>query len=285
VPQVAFRPPPGLGLEQAQPSPFASGSGGGSGGDSSSASASAGGALAIEWPAIATTVMLRNIPNRYTPEECLHDIIEGGFDRAFDFFYLPTDFATKKNKGYAFVNLIMPAVAARFRQTFDGQRLTRYVTKKVLEVTPAVTQGFQANAFKYLKHQSARVQNPWFKPMIFLTGDDGVVQQLALPLAEENLPAPMQQMLQASKGKRETVPNPEEATTTPSSAAENDADAAAAMQAAVRKFLATCGASASAATSASVTTTTKTTEGGAPGVDGSHPRPRTRGGRRVGRAR
>jgi len=150
-----------------------------------------------EWPPMTTSVMLRNIPNRYTPEELLHDMVQRGFEGAFDFFYLPTDFATKKNKGYGFINLRTPSLALRFRHVFDGQKLTRYVTQKVLEVSPAVTQGLAANACKYLKYQAGRVQNPWFKPMIFVPPEDGpevgarAAPWQCLPLTEENLPGPL----------------------------------------------------------------------------------------------
>ena len=44
-----------------------------------------------------TTVMLRNIPNRYTCEELLCEVMTAGFDHMFDFFYLPMDFKTKRN--------------------------------------------------------------------------------------------------------------------------------------------------------------------------------------------
>lgn len=154
---------------------------------------SVGAEFSQDWPKNTTSVMLRNIPNRYTPEELLHDIVQRGFEGSFDFFYLPTDFCTKKNKGYAFVNLRSPSSAIQFRDAFHGCRLTRYITQKVLELSPAVTQGFDANVSKYLKHQAGRVLNPWFKPMIFVPPEEGAEAGLGLarwrclPLSEENL--------------------------------------------------------------------------------------------------
>jgi len=88
-------------------------------------------------------------------------------------------------------------LAVKFRDALNRQKLTRYTTQKVLELSPAVTQGFDANVVKYLKHQAGRVQNPWFKPMIFVPsvadeadGDDtnGGMKWQCLPLCEENLP-------------------------------------------------------------------------------------------------
>ena len=39
-----------------------------------------------------TTIMLRNIPNKYTQEMILHEIDESGLYRRYDFFYLPIDY-------------------------------------------------------------------------------------------------------------------------------------------------------------------------------------------------
>ena len=78
-------------------------------------------------------------------------------------------------------------MALRFRTLFRGYSLTKYATQKVLDMCPAETQGFDANVLKYLRHQSSRVQNPWFKPMIFVAGAPGSDQQ-CLPLTKENIP-------------------------------------------------------------------------------------------------
>jgi len=125
------------------------------------------------WPSKATTVMLRNIPNRYTAEEILAEMLSVGFDAPkFDFLYLPIDFMTKRNRGYCFINFRKAADAFRFVQAFHGQRLTRYATRKILEVSPAVTQGFEKNVAQYASKHADRIQNPWFRPMIFRAGDD-----------------------------------------------------------------------------------------------------------------
>jgi len=119
------------------------------------------------WPPDATTVMLRNLPNRYTAEELIAEMLAAGFEGAFDFFYLPIDFSTKRNKGYCFINFHSQPVAGCFVQRFHQQRLTRYTTRKILEVSPALTQGLEANVAQYARKDAQRVQNPWFRPMIF----------------------------------------------------------------------------------------------------------------------
>lgn len=123
------------------------------------------------WPERATTVMLRNIPNRYTAEELLAEMLAQGFEGGFDFFYLPIDFKTKRNRGYGFINFHTAALAKQFVTAFHGQRLTRYSTQKILEISPALTQGFDANVTQFVKKDPQRIQNPWFRPMIFSRAD------------------------------------------------------------------------------------------------------------------
>jgi len=89
------------------------------------------------------------------------DMNSAGFSNQYDFLYLPIDFKTKRNLGYGFVNFTSVEAAHRFFRTFDNTRLERYVTRKVLKVSPAVTQGLEDNVAK-LQKQKRRVHNPWF---------------------------------------------------------------------------------------------------------------------------
>eukprot|EP00931_Biecheleriopsis_adriatica_P081292 TRINITY_DN5460_c0_g1_i3.p1 TRINITY_DN5460_c0_g1~~TRINITY_DN5460_c0_g1_i3.p1 ORF type:complete len:327 (-),score=59.82 TRINITY_DN5460_c0_g1_i3:193-1173(-) len=139
------------------------------------------------WPADATTVMLRNIPNRYSSGQVLEELVDRGLEGAFDFFYLPYDFKKKHNRGYAFINLLSVSLANSFRVLFHGQKFTKYTTQKVLEISVATTQGFDANAQKFLKRKSGRTSNPWFRPMIFTPGASTGDSRRCLPLSAENL--------------------------------------------------------------------------------------------------
>lgn len=123
-------------------------------------------ASASQWPNDATTAMIRNIPNRYTAEEVLAELLSTGFRGTFDFFYLPMDFVTKKNRGYGFVNFHFSETAACFVRTFHGRRLPLYATEKSLEVVPALQQGYEANVVQHARRET-RVLNPWFRPMVF----------------------------------------------------------------------------------------------------------------------
>merc|ERR1719183_2274407 len=67
-----------------------------------------------------TTVMLRNLPNRYTRAMLLELLDEEGFAGRYNFVYLPIDFKTHCGLGYAFVDLHEPEVAEQLRQHFEG---------------------------------------------------------------------------------------------------------------------------------------------------------------------
>ena len=52
-----------------------------------------------------TTLMIRNIPNKYTQKILMQTIDGQGFYGKYDFFYLPIDFKNRCNVGYAFINM------------------------------------------------------------------------------------------------------------------------------------------------------------------------------------
>jgi len=95
-----------------------------------------------------TTVMLRHIPNRYT-RDMLVQRLNKTFTGQFDFVYLPIDFNSKRNVGYAFINFRTPAACQRFVQEFNGVKtrlcLPGFSSQKVCEVSYARVQGRDAN--------------------------------------------------------------------------------------------------------------------------------------------
>ena len=96
-----------------------------------------------------TTVMLRNIPNKYTRAALLVALSEHGFDPATcNNLYLPMDMESGCNLGYAFLNFITHGHALEFKGRFDGCRLPSSGSRKICSVVWANKQGlFQfANA-------------------------------------------------------------------------------------------------------------------------------------------
>ncbi|KAF4662246.1 hypothetical protein FOL47_006344 [Perkinsus chesapeaki] len=93
-----------------------------------------------------TSVMWRNIPNRYTYEMLVQVMNQHGFeygnDRQYHSVYLPWDDYNKCNRGYAFINLTSRTVADRFMSVFNGYQWPRNTTRssKTSCVTWATTQ-------------------------------------------------------------------------------------------------------------------------------------------------
>ncbi|RLN46141.1 hypothetical protein BBJ29_001922 [Phytophthora kernoviae] len=76
-----------------------------------------------------TTLMIRNIPNKYTQQMLLAEINRNHRGN-YDFFYLPIDFKNKCNMGYAFINFIEAAHIEAFHREFDGQKWTNFNSEK-----------------------------------------------------------------------------------------------------------------------------------------------------------
>lgn len=90
-----------------------------------------------------TTVMLRNIPNKYTRSGLLSALVERGFDPNVDCnnLYLPMDAGSGCNLGYAFLNFTSHEKAMSFMEQFDGCRLPSAGSRKVCSVVWANKQG------------------------------------------------------------------------------------------------------------------------------------------------
>merc|ERR1719491_2947159 len=101
-----------------------------------------------------TTMMLRNIPNRYTQQELIDELGVLGFADSFDFLYAPTDFGTMGNVGYAFINFISSEWAERCQRELEGLVFAKHqkkLAKKTAVVSVAHLQGLEANVQHYKK--------------------------------------------------------------------------------------------------------------------------------------
>jgi hypothetical protein len=101
---------------------------------------------------LVTTLMIRNIPNRYSQRELINELKSLGFGGTFDFLYIPLDLGTMSNVGYAFVNFVDHLWAEKCMEAFQNYRFRRHrQAGKVAAVSVAHIQGLDGNLRHYEK--------------------------------------------------------------------------------------------------------------------------------------
>jgi hypothetical protein len=87
-----------------------------------------------------TTIMIKNIPNKFTGEFLLN-IINHNFKGTFNLFILPTDTNKFKNFGYAFINFTSSYYIPYFYYLFNGKMWSSTNSQKICELTYSKIQG------------------------------------------------------------------------------------------------------------------------------------------------
>ncbi|RMZ52295.1 hypothetical protein APUTEX25_001685 [Auxenochlorella protothecoides] len=114
-----------------------------------------------------TTLMIRNIPNKYT-QKMLLALIEEQFRGAFDFFYLPIDFKNKCNVGYAFINMVRPSSIPGLVAELHGKRWPKFNSEKVCCITYGRIQG-KAALVQHFQNSSLLHEDKRCRPILFHT--------------------------------------------------------------------------------------------------------------------
>ncbi|OAY34430.1 protein terminal ear1 [Manihot esculenta] len=138
-----------------------------------------------------TTVMIKNIPNKYSQKlllnmldnHCIHcnEQIANGEDQplsSYDFVYLPIDFNNKCNVGYGFVNMTSPQATWRLYKAFNHQHWEVFNSRKICEVTYARVQGLEALK-EHFKNSKFPCEMEHYLPVVFAPPRDG--RQLTEP--------------------------------------------------------------------------------------------------------
>ena len=94
-----------------------------------------------------TTLMIKNIPNKYT-QKMLLTTIDEKFRGTYDFFYLPIDFKNKCNVGYAFINMVRPEYIIPLIQKFDRKKWEKFNSEKVCNISYARIQVSHSHPFQ-----------------------------------------------------------------------------------------------------------------------------------------
>lgn len=103
-----------------------------------------------------TTLMLRNIPRKYTDEAVTLELQFRVGLGPIDFIYLPWDSARNLNNGHVFVNCVTPIAARALAERLEWQPWECGPSKKRVEVRAATAQGIAANLERYVESMHAR---------------------------------------------------------------------------------------------------------------------------------
>ncbi|MQL96573.1 hypothetical protein Taro_029255, partial [Colocasia esculenta] len=127
-----------------------------------------------------TTLMIKNIPNKYTSKMLLAAIDEHHHG-TYDFVYLPIDFKNKCNVGYAFINMIDPQQIIPFFKTFDGKKWEKFNSEKVVSLAYARIQG-KAALIAHFQNSSLMNEDKRCRPILFQTDGPNAGDQEPFPV-------------------------------------------------------------------------------------------------------
>lgn len=112
-----------------------------------------------------TTVMLANIPNKYTQSMLISLLDENSFGD-YRFVYLRMDFMNDCNVGYAFIDFKDPEALENFFVNVHGKSWKRFQSNKIINVTYATIQG-EDNLIKKFKRSKVMNQQREYRPICF----------------------------------------------------------------------------------------------------------------------
>lgn len=121
-----------------------------------------------------TTLMIKNIPNKYTQKmllALLEERFAGTHPFPFDFFYLPIDFKNKCNVGYAFINMTTPLAIPALVEEFHGRRWPKFNSEKVCQIAYGRIQG-KLSLIQHFQNSSLLHEDKKCRPVLFNTNGD-----------------------------------------------------------------------------------------------------------------
>jgi len=148
-----------------------------------------------------TTVIVRNIPNRYTRDMLLAVLAQQGFAGTYDMVYMPHDLSSQMALGYAFVNFRSHDNAAKFIRELNGFAAWGRKSGKVCSVAWSEMQGdLEAHVERYRNCAVMHGAVPdEFKPAIF----DACGERMPFPRPVRRLRKPRAHLIELWASARE----------------------------------------------------------------------------------
>ncbi|KAK4438951.1 protein MEI2-like 2 [Sesamum alatum] len=134
---------------------------------------------------IRTTLMIKNIPNKYTSNMLLAAIDET-HKGTYDFLYLPIDFKNKCNVGYAFINMVSPSHIITFYEAFNGKKWEKFNSEKVASLAYARIQGKTA-LVSHFQNSSLMNEDKRCRPIVFQSEGQETSDLEAFPSGNLNI--------------------------------------------------------------------------------------------------
>jgi len=126
----------------------------------------------VEDESTNTTLMIRNIPRKYTQRQLLIDLNDAhAILGKVDFFYLPADLGTGRNLGYCFVNFVRPQDAVEVKHKLHKLRLFSGA-KSGLSIGFADVQGLESNLRNVRRPLMHRIKNREYRPLVLNTAGE-----------------------------------------------------------------------------------------------------------------
>ncbi|KAH0892759.1 hypothetical protein HID58_055188 [Brassica napus] len=139
---------------------------------------------------VRTTLMLKNIPNKYTSKMLLSAIDEHCKQASVLTFYiivLCRKWALNKcNVGYAFINLIEPEKIVPFYKAFNGKKWEKFNSEKVATLTYARIQGKVA-LIAHFQNSSLMNEDKRCRPILFHTDGPNAGDQVNVSNTSDNI--------------------------------------------------------------------------------------------------
>lgn len=134
-----------------------------------------------------TTVMFKNIPNDYNRSMVMELLDQAGFKTRYDFLYLPMDFRSRCNFGYAFINFVTEVDAETCTSCFSGFSQWAVPSRKIASVVLSrPTQSLEACVERY---RNSSVMHPSvpdeFRPVVLCNG-----QRIPFPAPTRTIAGP-----------------------------------------------------------------------------------------------